>query len=67
MVVHKDVLKTLGWGVLWITGAVWFWLNMVRNPLDDLRLMLYVKTAHGQIVGNNSGGYGCFGSNEATT
>ena len=50
MVARKDALKTLGWGVLWIVGAVWFWLSMARNPLDALRLMLYGKAAPGQIV-----------------
>ena len=32
------------------TGGLIYWLNMARNPLDDLRLMLYAKPAHGQII-----------------
>ena len=43
-------MKTAAWGLVWTVGAVWFWLNLAVNPLDDLRLMLFAKTTHGQIV-----------------
>jgi hypothetical protein len=28
MNIRTDSVKTLGWGVLWLVGVVWFWLNM---------------------------------------
>jgi hypothetical protein len=50
MNVRTDSLKTLGWGALWLSGGVYLWLSMAQNPFQDLRLMLWAKTADGQIV-----------------
>lgn len=41
---------TMACGLGLIVGAVWFWLYLVGNPIHDLRLMLYAKTAPGQII-----------------
>ena len=47
---RREALKTTAWGLVWIVGAVWFWLGLGTNPLDDLRLMLSAKTTQGQII-----------------
>lgn len=46
----KQALKTVAWGFLWIVGAGAIWLNLVGNPLHELRLILRAETAQGQIV-----------------
>jgi hypothetical protein len=47
---RTDALRSVGWGLLWLVGAVWLWFSIAGSPVDDLRLMLYGKTTHGQIV-----------------
>ena len=44
-------LKTMWWGVFWIAGAVWFWLEAAGNPITDLRLALSGRVAPGHVIG----------------
>jgi hypothetical protein len=46
----REALKSVAWGLVWVMGAVWFWLHLAGSPIDDFRLMLYATTAQGQIV-----------------
>jgi len=47
---QREALKTLGWGVVWVVGAVAFWLNAAGNPINDLRLALSASIAQGHVV-----------------
>lgn len=43
--------KTILWGVLWITGACWFWWHEIGgNPLNELALIRRAQVATGILV-----------------
>ena len=48
--VQGKALKRIAWGLVWMVCATWFWLHLVGNPIHDLRLMLWARTAPGHIV-----------------
>lgn len=45
-----ESLKTILWGVFWITGACWFLYHLLGNPLDELALIQRGQTVKGYIV-----------------
>ena len=47
---RREGLKIAVWGVLWIVGAVAFWLYAAGNPINDLRLALSASVAAGQVT-----------------
>ena len=46
---RRDAVQTMAWGVVWLVGAACFVFYSFRDPLSDLRLMIYAKTAQGEI------------------
>ena len=47
---QNEALKTMVWGFAWVACAVWFWLHLAGNPIHDLRLMIWARTAPGHVV-----------------
>jgi hypothetical protein len=47
---QNEALKTMVWGFALVACAVWFWLHLTGNPIHDLRLMIWARTAPGHVV-----------------
>jgi hypothetical protein len=46
----QNPLKTLVIGVLFLIGGIWFWIEMIGNPLSDLALVKRGEQALGKLV-----------------
>jgi len=45
-----EAAKVLLWGLMWIVGACWLWGGWFGNPMHELALIRYARTAPGAVV-----------------